>query len=603
MNVENIESLQSMIAENLKKGEVPNKEIILLYDKIKDVNLEKNEIIEKNLEFLKKHYENLSLEEKFVVNNIIFILEMLNGNALNGFKEYVKRGLRFHTHSMANNKEAMFFVEFVKGFQDYKLLIKIVKEIFKEYFNYPYEERRAIIANTLAIIWNNKYLFNNPIWLEVFEILVEVIHEAIKKELIEDEMPLHFLAYHIYGNNIHTIDEWRVFNEKVEKPSSKFYKEWGEKNNLPKCKEKISNGKKKIGFLIDRIVFNSPYMVFYSLLKNLMKDDKFRKNYEIYVYSMEYVYKQPDDEKLIEDLTKLGVKVYSPKKFFKDGYFFSHLKKALDIRNLILKDGIDYLIGGGGYDIPIFLFANRSAPVQIFWSHGNCVSDLIGIDKRISHFEQECKEWDWGIFNVPMADEFLVGSEEDRKKGEAIKKAILEEYGEDTVVLGTIGRLIKIDSDEYLKIIAKIMKENPNTIYLACGDGNKKSIEEKLKRYGIDRNRFVFTGQVNPHVFGWVIDVWPDSFPLRQGQSKNEYIAKGGSIIFMDKYLNDTIRNWYKGFEIPPIAKDEKEYIEFVNRLINDKDYKNKLREWNKDIFRDQKNNFLKVINNGNSGN
>ena len=528
---EDIQKFQEIVAEGLQKGKIVEKEYITLYNQLKDKKIKSNNIISKNIEFLKNHYEKLSLEEKFVVNNLIFALEIINGNAKEGFRDYVKRGLRFYTHKMSNNKEAEFFVEFVRNFEDERFLIDIMKEIFNEYFNYPYMERRAIIANTLVVIWNNKKLFNNTIWLEVFEVLVKTIEEAIKKELIEDEMPLHFLAYHIYGNNIHTIDEWRVFNEKVEKKSSKFYKEWGERNNLPKCKSEVSKGKKKIGFLIDRIVFNSPFMVFYSLLKSLTENDEFKKNYEIYVYSMEYVYKQQDDENLIEALSSLGVKVYSPKKFLKEGYYFSHLAKALDIRNLILKDGIDYLIGGGGYDIPIFLFANRSAPVQVFWSHGNCVSDLIGIDKRISHFEQECKEWEWDIFNVPIAEEFLIGSEEDKKQGKAVKESLLLEYGKDTVILGTIGRLIKINSDEYLKVISEIMKQNPNTIYLACGDGNKEEIEEKLKKHGIDRDRFIFTGMVNPHVFGWVIDVWINTFPLPQGHSQEEFHAKGNGVV------------------------------------------------------------------------
>ena len=560
---EDIQKFQEIVAEGLQKGKIVEKEYITLYNQLKDKKIKSNNIISKNIEFLKNHYEKLSLEEKFVVNNLIFALEIINGNAKEGFRDYVKRGLRFYTHKMSNNKEAEFFVEFVRNFEDERFLIDIMKEIFNEYFNYPYMERRAIIANTLVVIWNNKKLFNNTIWLEVFEVLVKTIEEAIKKELIEDEMPLHFLTYHVYGNNIHTIDEWRVFNEKVEKKSSKFYKEWGERNNLPKCKSEVSKGKKKIGFLIDRIVFNSPFMVFYSLLKSLTENDEFKKNYEIYVYSMEYVYKQQDDENLIEALSSLGVKVYSPKKFLKEGYYFSHLAKALDIRNLILKDGIDYLIGGGGYDIPIFLFANRSAPVQVFWSHGNCVSDLIGIDKRISHFEQECKEWDWEIFNVPIAEEFLIGSEEDKKQGKAVKESLLLEYGKDTVILGTIGRLIKINSDEYLKVISKIMKQNPNTIYLACGDGNKEEIEKKLKKHGIDRDRFIFTGMVNPHVFGWVIDVWPDSFPLNQGQSKDEFRAKKKPIVFYRDDIKQTSRN--KSY----VATNIDEYIQNVNELIN----------------------------------
>ena len=70
------------------------------------------------------------------------------------------------------------------------------------------------------------------------------------------------------------------------------------------------------------------------------------------------------------------------------------------------------------------------------------------------------------------------------------------------------------------------MEQNPNTIYLACGDGNVESIKQKVSKYGIDEERFIFTGHVNQHVYGWVIDVWLNTFPLVQGQSQQEFEAK-----------------------------------------------------------------------------
>jgi hypothetical protein len=407
-------------------------------------------------------------------------------------------------------------------------------------------------------------------------------------------MPLHFLAYHIYGNNIQTIDEWRIFNEKVEKKASEFYKNWAIKNGL---KSNTKGDKKRIGFLVDRIVLNSPFMVFYSLLKSLMNDENFRKNYEVYVYSMEYLYKQMDREYWIRKLAELGVKVYTPAKFRKEGFHFSHLQKALDLRERIIKDDIFYLINTvSGYDISNFILSTRTSPKQIYWSHGNCAFDIEGIDKRISHFEQECKEFKWDIFNVQLADEFLIGNEDEKKKGEAIKKSLLEEFGEDTVILGTIGRLVKIDSDEYLSVISKIMKENPNTIYLACGKGGKSSVEKKLKKHGIDRDRFIFAGMVNPHIFGWVIDVWPDTFPLGGGHSRDEFIAKKKPVVFHIK-RSEKYADYEKG---EFLAYTDEEYIEKINRLVKDEEYRKYLGELEYKVWIEERNrhkkDFLEII-------
>jgi hypothetical protein len=251
-----------------------------------------------------------------------------------------------------------------------------------------------------------------------------------------------------------------------------------------------------------------------------------------------------------------------------------------------------------------FLYVTRVAPRQIYWSHGNCSYDVEGIDERISHFEQECKEFKWKIFNVSVAEEFLVGSQEEKKKGEIIKKSLIETFGEDTVILGTIGRLVKIESEEYIKTLSEIMKQNPNTIYLACGDGNQENVEKLIDKYGIDLKRVVFTGQVNPHIYGWVIDVWLETFPLRQGQSRNEFEAKSGAIVGYKKYYSkkaiEDIEKLAKELKIKsPLASNLDEYIEITSLLIKDKKYRKKIGELylmlNKSYRKNT--NFLEVIN------
>jgi hypothetical protein len=479
-------------------------------------------------------------------------------------------------YQIYENKEFKVYHEFVNKFRDDDKLIEILRKIIISLPQLDLSVVKNVSANLIVVFWNIPVLNGNKLWLELFDNFVKTLNEFIKQNRIEEQMSLHFVTYHVYGNNIQTIDEWRIFNEKVEKPASKFYKKWGIENLLKSCKKRVSPKKKKIGFLIDRIVNNSPMKVIYSLLKLLSEDKNYKKEFEIYFYSMCYAEKQVDNKEWIEKIRKLGINVYSTCEEFKAyGVMYPHLEKALKLRDRIIEDKIDYLITTVlGYDIPNFIFSNRSAPKQIFWSHGNCTTDIENIDLRISHFQQECNEYEWKIFNVPIAEEFLIGSEEDRKKAEILKKSLLETYGKDTVFLGTIGRYIKIDSDEYLKVIAEIMKQNPNTIYLACGDGNVESIKEKLKKYDIPPSRFVFTGLVNPHIFGWIIDVWPDSFPLGQGQSKDEFVAKKRPVIHHVK-RNLEITEETKDY----IAENDEMYIKMVTDLIKSEEKRKELGE------------------------
>jgi len=573
----------------LKKGEILPDEFMELYKNFYNLKIDSSEYLDNHIKFFKSYYEKAQLDEKYILNNFLFILEFLNGK--DGLEEFVKRTFTFNAHN--NNLYYKKAKEFLLNLKiEDKKFFEIFKNLFdKDYFfNLDEFNRRSIFVNTL-IMWNNKVLFNNKNWLSLFDDLVNLIDEAIKRDLIEEVMYIQFFIYHIYGNSIQTIDEWRIFNEKIEKKTSKFFKSWGEKNNLIKPKKRVSTKKKKIGFLWDRVVKNSPFMVTYSLIKNLMENEEFKKNYEIYFYSMSYIDKQQDDIKLIEKLKQLGVKVYVPFEFYKDGFYYSHLQKALHLRSKIIEDKIDYLINPvSGYDIANFIFSTRSAPKQIYWSHGNCTSEIENIDKRISHFEQECKEFKWQIFDVPMAKEFLVGSEEEKEKGLLLKKELLAQFGKDTVFLGTIGRYVKIDSDEYLKVISEIMKENPNTIYLACGEGDKESIIKKLKKYGIDESRFIFTGLVNPHIFGWIIDIWLDTFPLPQGQSRDEYQAKNcGNIVFgfAPKARRDKkwFKKYYNDFFSIAFPSNCDEYIKAVNIILRNNDIKEELKRIDKEIF------------------
>jgi hypothetical protein len=588
-----IEKLREEVITQVKSGILPDKGLIELYNKVKDLDLKKREDYNFQIKALSEYFPKASNEEKAIINNLLFILEFLNGNK-NALENFLKRTLQIY--SLVKSEDFLFAAEFLTKYPlTSELIKKVARELIKNAFSFDEKVRGAIYRNFLIILWNNKANYASKLWLDLFDDLIWLLNELKIRDLIDEYMFVHFLTYHVYGNNIQTLDEWKIFSNLVEKPSSEYYKEWGERNNLQKCKSEISKGKKKIAFLWDRIVLNSPYMVLYSLIKNLMSDEEFRKNYEIYLYSMSYTEKNPDEEKYYRFLVDLGVKVFVSQNYFlEDSMYYSHLKKALLVREQIIKDEIDYLISGFGYDIPNFIFSNRSAPKQIFWSHGNCTTEVENIDLRISHFPQECKDKEWRVFSIPLAEEFLVGSEEDKKKGEILKESILKTFGEDTVILGTIGRLIKINNDEYIKTIIEIMKQNPNTIYLACGEGNREEIIEKIKKHGGDEKRFIFTGQVNPHQFGWVIDVWPDSFPLGQGQSKDEFIAKKKPVIFhrkRDDIKRDEINKVF-------VAKDDNEYIEFINELIKNTEKRNEIAEleyklWFEDI--DIKS-FVKVI-------
>ena len=512
----------------LLKGDIFSNEYLNLYKLFKEIKITKDDRYTQYIKILEENYFNVSLEEKYLYVNLLFGFYLLNGEIQKGLYSFISKVIEFDLVKAVINENGEFFIEYLKQIEvKDKDVIDIVNQILnKELLNN--NNRLYIIKNIIYIIWNIPIMYNNKIWLNVMDKLLDLLNLSIKHQDIETQMALYFLTYHIYGNNIDSTNDWKYFTNKVEKPATYFYNDYIKKLNLTQINPKKGN----IGIILDRLVMNSPFQMIYSLINILSKSGK----YNIFVYSLNYIDKNPEDIKIIEMIEKIGVKVYSPEDEC-EGIYYSHLKKVMKIRNKIIQDNIYTLISGfSGYDMSNFLFTSRSAKKQVYWSHGNCDYDILNIDIRISHFHQECKEFEWNILDIPIYKPFLVGTGGEKTVGEIIKQDYKSKFGDDLIILGTIGRLVKIDNEEYIKTIANIMKENKNTIYLACGDGNEENIKKLLKKYEIEENRFIFTGQINPHIYGWVIDVWLDSFPLIGGHSVEEFKAKGGVVI---RYIPD----------------------------------------------------------------
>ncbi len=432
--------------------------------------------------------------------------------------------------------------EIINNRQLFKLLFKTNKEYIDVLDKFFYSD----IYRSASTLKKKEFLF------KFFHLRIEYIDKEFSfayplfKKLLYNEIKtkndeMVFFLYaplsisFIYGAS--STDKQRKFNKEIDSKIAKFIKNTiMKKYNIKPNTDAYSNERKKVGFLIDRAVLHSPNNVAKELFKALgsLKGE----SYEFYILNIEFCDLGPglkEDEDILKATGLHYVNLHKELNCAASASY-NQVQKALKIRDFIINEKFDILIANGILHPTVhFLFTTRTAPRQIYWSHGNCAIDFEGIDERISHFPQECKEFEWEIFSIPFSKEELVGSDKEKKKGLDIKKQLLEKYGQDTVILGTIGRLVKIDNDEFIKVVSEIMKENPNTIYLACGSGNNEDIKEKIKKYEIPEDRFIFTGFINKHVYGWVIDVYLAPFSFAGGQALQEFLAKGGLAVELER--------------------------------------------------------------------
>jgi len=406
-------------------------------------------------------------------------------------------------------------------FRDCKHLLTVMEQhtFGPDLFDKELFIQRSNFMWILEVIWNavfansTEHIIIIPKWYELFR-------EAIKRNNRELVFYMHTPLSHVYLNLCETQEQFKTFNEEVEMPLSKYIQSNMRKWGFKPVKKKISSEKRKnIAFLFDRIVGNSPTKLLISWLMQLKEED----NANLFVYDMAYIEKAVSDPSMVKDITDLGVSYVNLQSLLDDkdqGHHYCHFKKAAKMREKAIEDDIDTLITIGNRMPSGFMFATRTAPEQIFWDHGNHEYDIKNIDKRICHFDDGYRNsFTFERFELRLAERYLL---KDREESAAKAKNIRQSYPENTIILGSIGRLMKL-SKSYLECIKQILDETTDTIYLACGTGNREELRQNAIEVGIPLDRFILAGWVEPHLYSQVIDVYLNTFPLPSGESINEY--------------------------------------------------------------------------------
>lgn len=531
------ESIKTQVKEKLLSGNYPDDSIFFIYHLFNSssILLEEDPFFEKQIRFLEENRTLFStFEEKVYFFKLLFILDILRQKPKEGFKKFIHNSMTIFEHTKANEYFFTFVQEELLPFLEIETshFMDVIVDVLEEenFFKKSLADQRVTYNVLLHVFYNTKQLYGSEQNRRLYAPLKRHLIRFMKSNQLDYVPYVQFLIYHFMGNLFQKQEEWREYNQEINRLTDTHYHTWTS-NHLPNTPSSYSHTKKRIGFLKDRIVVNSSYKVEKRLFTYLMKSEAFLEKYELYVYNCDYIEKDFSNEKEIETLKQMGVIVKEPLKSFQSqGYFSNHLEKALTMRNSIINDEIDTLITSmNGYGIGNFLLSARCAPKQIFWSQGDFEYDVAGIDKKITHMDIKSDHYRYFFFNLPI-DLTLYSPLIENIHVEKER----EKYPLNAFILGTIGRLVKLNDDTYLKTVADIMERNPHTIYIACGPGDNKEIIEKLKALGV-YERFYFPGMVNANVYGHIIDLWLDTFPLEQGESMTEYLAKGNAMVSMRK--------------------------------------------------------------------
>lgn len=146
------------------------------------------------------------------------------------------------------------------------------------------------------------------------------------------------------------------------------------------------SSKKKVAFVMQRIIRHSTVKVLYYLMESIMK--KQHENYEFVLYDLAFPESGGSDVVFIKEFEKLGLRYVNlhEKIFNNTSETYSLLEKCIKSREILIEDDIDIFIGLHTRVEYMFLYLTRTASEQIYWYHGSNVEyDVEGIDKRITH--------------------------------------------------------------------------------------------------------------------------------------------------------------------------------------------------------------------------
>ena len=245
-----------------------------------------------------------------------------------------------------------------------------------------------------------------------------------------------------------------------------------------------------------------------------------------------------------------------------------------------------------------YALALPMAPQQVMWSlkfhpvfvkeaqHHICGGNA---DESIRTYNGE----DWEVCPFPLTvalkENAVTDIEDIRKK-----------FPPESVILGTLAREEKYNSYGYLSALCSIMSNNPHCHFVWTGRKQPPRILEAFKAYGIE-DRCHFVGWVDSNLYADAIDIFLETFPF--GCGVTGFQAMGHATPLVSYKANDTLYGYQlegardasasngklsrAAAEKLPIlsAVDMAHYIKLVQRLIDDKSYRQNIGQREKEYY------------------
>lgn len=136
-----------------------------------------------------------------------------------------------------------------------------------------------------------------------------------------------------------------------------------------------------------------------------------------------------------------------------------------------------------------------------------------------------------------------------------------------TMVFGTFARGQKI-SPIYASVVRTILEACPDSAFFAAGSGDQGELHKIFRDAGCPMSRISLLPVVDVHVYGKLIDVYLETFPIAQGLAAVEVAAKGIPVVHHKSPGLNAI--WEKQRDPRCVVETVDEYVRVAVMLASD---------------------------------
>ncbi len=252
----------------------------------------------------------------------------------------------------------------------------------------------------------------------------------------------------------------------------------------------------------------------------------------------------------------------------------SMTERIAKTRELIEADRPDVLITDMNASLPTVIFAARSAPIQIFYQFGMPVWPLKQVDAIFHVWSFNFAKAGlsgrrhWELIWIPREDLRRFTRPADKDLVDIERRNLGIAPGR--CLVGNYGRLSKI-TPPFIEAVADAISDRPEVTVLFGGTGDAQPIRNKIASLGMSDHFIIAERYVDGHVWGDLLDIFLDTFPLPGGASCREMVMKGKPVVGL---VTSDAANLAHKRKVPClVAEVPSAYSKIVARLLSDRNF------------------------------